>query len=293
MKIYRIYFLFLVLILSGCSNGGDSSNSQTSSFEIFVNGVKNEDFTTISRASKNSHTIHIGSDSFNTPFVISFDENGHFGKMVYTNYEFNGTTKKFTSFRDFSSNYFNFQLTSFDETNKRVKGNFAGYVFTDSSNLNSESKFITGSFDLPYESYVPPVANIINEATINNEYWRSTNQYQIRDLIYQYHNVTLNTVRDDQYKIMISSNDQLGGGTSVGIYNFSSADLTNKVEIAKFNTATSSYLYYNCTGTLEVTHKFNNIIQGTYSFTGVNPNNSSDQIQVQNGNFKLNYDPNS
>jgi hypothetical protein len=75
-----------------------------------------------------------------------------------------------------------------------------------------------------------------------------------------------------------------------GIYNFTNSSTTNKAQIAKYNTSTSSYTLYDCTGTFTIANKWSNCIKGTYSFVGVNPANPSDIITVENGNFKLDYD---
>lgn len=288
MKIINFFFLVVVIMLTGCSENNSENIVETpaTEFAFSVNGTPIEQ--TFTHASKKSHIMHIGTDRDDTPFSISFDEDGHFGKIIFRYYEFDGSFKTFSTFRDFSSNYFNFQLISFDEVNKRVKGNFSGNIYYDPSDLNSEAKYISGSFNLPYEDYIPPVANIINQATINNVDWRSTNQYQTRYVGEDYHNIALHEVNDDAYKIMIFFNDS---ETLPGVYNFSSSDLINKVEFAQYNISTSSYTVYNCTGTLSITKKWGSLIQGTYHFTGFNPSDPSDVITVENGNFKLGYNP--
>lgn len=279
-------------MLFGCSTNSNNENSvetPIATFQFIVNGELFEGgFTT---AYKKSHTIHLGTDRSDTTFLISFDENGHFGKILYTYQEpISGTNKKFSSYRDYSSNHFNFQLLTFDAESKRVKVNFYGYIYIDPTNLDSESKFISGNFDLPYKEYVPPVANIINEANINGVYWRATNNYQSRDIT-NFHNIILNSMNDETYKLMISFRDELGNRTLPGVYNFSNTDVVKKVQIAKYNPATMSYTYYNCSGTLIFNNIWNYCTQGTYNFIGVNPSDSSDIITVENGNFKLEYNP--
>jgi hypothetical protein len=292
MKICNYLFFLISIIFSGCSTNSDEvvNTNQVSLFEFSVNGTLTQlNFT---KAQKKSHTIHLGTDRNDTSYLISFDENGHFGKVIYKYYEpIGGASKIFTSYRNFSSSFFNFQLLSFDPINKRVKATFSGYLYRDPLNLNSESKYVNGSFDLPYEEYVPPVANIINEATINGNYWRATNKYQTRDVNGDFHNIVLHSLNDEAFKVMIYFYDRLGSRTPPGTYNFSNSDLIKKVRIAKFNVSNSSYTFYDCSGTLTVTNSWSNLIQGTYTFTGVNPTNSSDIITVENGKFKLDYDP--
>ncbi|RZK08282.1 MAG: hypothetical protein EOO46_14215 [Flavobacterium sp.] len=293
MKISNYILCLFTIVISSCSNNNNDSDQDTTqpaSFEFRINGTAVD--RTFTKAQKKAHTIHLGTDKNDTSFLISFDENGHFGKIVCTYTEpVGGQIKKFTSSTNASSNYFNFQLLSFDQENKRVKASFNGNVYRDPQNLNSETKFIDGSFDLPYEDYVPPVANIINEATINGSYWRATNQYQTRDVNGDFHNIVLHSLSDDSFKIMIYFYDQLANTTPPGTYSFSNSDLIKKVRIAKYNVSTATYTFYNCTGTLTITNAWDSCIQGTYSFTGVNPNDSSDIVTVENGYFKLGYDP--
>jgi hypothetical protein len=288
---YYLLFIFSFILLGCSKNSTEVTIVETpvANFQFFVNG--NLLTGTFTSAFKKSHTIHLGTDRSDTSFLISFDENGHFGKIIYKYQEpISGTLKTFTSFRDNSSNNFNFQLISYDAVNKRVKVNFSGYIYIDPTNLNSESKFINGNFDLPVKEYVPPVANIINEAKINGVYWRATNKFQTRGAT-NYHNITLQCLNDEIYKIMISFRDELGNTTLPGVYNFINTDVIKKVQIAKYNPATASYVYYNCTGTVSFINIWNYCIQGTYNLTAVNPNNSSDIITVENGNFKLEYNP--
>jgi len=291
----RYYLLFIFsFILFGCSKNSTEDTivetpAPVANFQFFVNG--NLLTGTFTSAYKKSQTIHLGTDRNDTSFLISFDENGHFGKIIYTYQEpISGTFKKFTTFRDNSSSNFNFQLISYDAVNKRVKANFSGYIYFDPTNLNSESKFINGSFDLPVKEYVPPVANIINEAKINGVYWRATNKFQTRE-VGNYHNITLQCLNDEVYKIMISFRDERGNTTLPGVYNFTNTDVVKKVQIAKYNPVTRSYINYNCSGRVTFINIWNYCIQGTYNFTGVNPSNPSDVITIENGNFKLDYNP--
>jgi hypothetical protein len=285
MKITNFILFLLLILVAGCSK---STNELTPEFEFSVNGTPVEKTFTV--ASRAGHHIHLGSDADDTQFLVSFDESGNFGKMVYVyNEPITGAIKRFTSFNDFSSNYFDFQLQSYDQQNKWVRVAFSGYVYYNPFDLTSESKFVEGNFYLPFKDYLPALTNVGNEAIVNGNYWRSTNRYQKR-LSENFNNITLHTMSDDTYKIMITFNDNSSSGTMPGIYNFTGSSVINKVQIAKFDATTETYTFYNCTGTLNVAVKEYRYVQGTYSFTGVNPSNPDDMITVQNGSFKLNYD---
>lgn len=296
MKNLKYSCLLILSVFFSCSDSSEENNEiiepVANIYEFSVNGVPAEG--SFDKAQKTGHHIHLGTLSNYTDFLISFDENGNFGKIIYKYHEpITGTIKKFTSYRDFSSNYFNFQLHSFDEVNKRVKASFTGYIYYDPTNLNSESKFVSGNIDLPYEEYVPPITNLGNEATINSVPWRSTNIYQTRGGLGGYNNLTMHTMSDDPYKIMVLYDVTPGGGTLPGTtYNFTNSDITNRAQIAKYDVATSSYILYNCTGTITITNRWYFCVEGIYNLTGVNPLDSSDVLVVQNGKFKLNYNPN-
>jgi hypothetical protein len=295
MKISKHYFLLLLVVFSACSDSNNNENEEvpvdlTAEIELNLNGEP-LDVSSFKSAYRDVHSICVGAENNNSPLFISFDENGNFGKISYVyNEPLTNVQKRFTSYANFSSNYFNFNLISYDLAHKRVKVSFEGYIFYDPLNLNSESKYISGSFNFPMENYVPTIANTINEATINGSYWRSTCVYQKRNAgSGSYNNIALHTTSDDEYKIMIFFNDAVAGGSLPGIYNFSNSSPTNKVQIAKFNPITSTYTFYECTGIFSLDAKWPFCIQGTYNLTGVNPEDSSDTITIQNGKFKLAY----
>ena len=131
------YIFLFCLIVFGCTTSCSSNDNvvvppidvtPNAIFQFIVNGKLFEGGFTA--AYKKSHTIHLGTDRSDTTFLISFDENGHFGKIIYTYQEpISGTKKKFITYRDFSSNNFNFQLISYDALNKRVNANFYGYIY--------------------------------------------------------------------------------------------------------------------------------------------------------------------
>lgn len=297
MKIYNYFFLFVAVLVTGCSSSDDDGVQKqdlTAEMTLSVNGQA-IDMSHVKYAYRDFHTISLGNDDINSgsDFFISFDENGNFGKISYVYYEpLAGVRKKFSSAADFSSNYFNFNLAGYDTVGKRVKVTFDGYIFYDPLNLNSESKFISGSFSLPIEDYVPTVVNRINEATINGNYWRATNSYQKRNgQGPNFYNISLYTMSDDPYRITITFNNSYDEPTIPGTtYNFTPSSLKNKVHVAKYDVATSSYILYDCTGTFTMQAMWGNYcVEGTYNFTGVNPANPSDVINVQNGKFKMIY----
>lgn len=305
MKYIKYALVLVVIFLSGCSsdngngnNNGDDNNDVPvvviRKFSLFLNGVQsNLNESRFSTAYRKEHSILIGGEYINDisfKLQISFDENGHFGKMIYKEQNISSDTPKyFYSNRNYSSQHFTFIMQQYDDVNRRVKGSYSGYLFIDPENLSSESKFVSGDFDLPFADIVPPVSGLINEATINSQYWRSTNRFQTNgDNTGQYEELNLHCLRDDEYKMTFTFHKT---NTLIGSYSFTPTTLINKIKLSKYDLTTSTYINYNCTGTVQVLLRPPLCFDGIYSFTAVNPTNPSDVIQVQNGKFRINYWP--
>jgi hypothetical protein len=303
MKYIKYITIVVMVALSGCSSDKSNSNSDVNNdvpaevihkFSLFVNGVQsNLDGTRFSTAYRKEHTIHIGGEYPEDVIFrlqISFDENGHFGKMIYKVQDNSSLPAKyFYTNRNYSSQHFNFIIQQYDQVNRRIKGSFSGYLFIDPENLSSESKFVSGDFDLPIVDMVPPVSGLINEATINSQYWRSTNQFQTQgDNTGQYEELNLHCLRDDEYKMTFTFHKT---NSVLGTYSFTPATLINKIKLSKYDLTTSTYINYECTGTVQVLLRPPLCFDGIYNFTAVNPTNPSDVIQVQNGKFRIDYWP--
>lgn len=279
----------LLLAVVGCSTSSSTQETPippveetptpaASVFHLFVNGTLKEG-SGIKLATKTENLILIKTYYGN----ISFDKNGHFG---YYNLDLKTNTvtqtSLFYSYFNYSSNFFNFNFIQLDEVNKRVKGTFSGYVYANTSNLNSEQKFINGDFDVRYEDVVPTVVGVKNQAKINGNPWSRTNKHIVRNSNTNYY-ITQHDVSDNEYEIKVNYD---WASIALGNYSYSATAVTNCVQLAKYDVATSALVNYNCVGTLVITQKEGNIISGTYSFTATNPSNPSDVIQVTEGSFK-------
>lgn len=288
-KINR-FFIFLVFIaITSCStNEDDTANTSPdpnveetpSNLKIDVNGVEyyNSDLQVLKTESK----ISFSGCEFDT-----------YGQLAYLSISVptgnsSGTMRTFSSFKYFNSNYFTFNLESVDEINKRVKGNFAGYLYANPTDLNSEKKFVSGSFNLKYRDLVPGVFGLKNRAKINGNEWvkvyresSNTEQTFTQRIIHQDYS-------SDEYKITIDYQvPYYISSFPATTYNFNPTDVSNNVRIAKYDVTTGSLINYNTTGTFSITKFENYIIRGNYSFTAVNPNNPSDIIQVTDGEVKM------
>jgi hypothetical protein len=213
--------------------------------------------------------------------LISFNKNGEFGSFSWNflNNQTN-TYKVFYSYNPFSSHFFRLNIEEIDEVNKKIKINFNGEMYGDPNSLQSEGKYVNGRIVADYIDVIPAVFGLKNTAKINGQNWTRTNSVQENGV-----SATIqNEYNDKEYRIRIFYRI---GITSVGTYNFTSTDQINKVEISKYDLITNSYINYNCTGQLKILNIFQTQIKGEYSFTGVNPNNSSDVVTVTNGEFKI------
>ena len=79
--------------------------------------------------------------------------------------------------------------------------------------------------------------------------------------------------------------------TLLGTYSFTPTTLINKIKLSKYDLTTSTYINYNCAGTVQVLLLPPLCFDGIYNFTAVNPNDPNDVIQVENGKFRIDYQP--
>lgn len=300
MKNKIIFLLSIVLLLVGCSSEDPVSSEETVNqdeqyFRLNIGGIE----LPLSRgANFNRGAIDIieddvfilyaeyGFDSSSQQLhqlKIYFDKNGNlidanqhsigidfFGSFDYVNYE------------NFPSNYFDINIISLDEVNKKIKLNFSGRLYLNKTDMSSESIEIS--------------------AELNQDYQVSTSSYQIRiNDIEQYCSAKFNNIpwiaRRENYYSQFTAPDaykletHFAQNTTPGSYNFTSASTDNYIRFSKFNTLTLTYDYYNVAGT--ISHSYREFhggtsysFIGTFNFTAVNPNNPNDVIQVTDGIFR-------
>lgn len=219
-------------------------------------------------------------------WYFTFDDQGRFGKMQFKFVPLGYTNQVVRqSYPDFSSNYFDFNLVSIDEVNKRVKFNFNGTIYQFLDNLDFERNEVSGEFDVYYIDNITLIPGLTNEAVINGDNWRRVSFTRTTSG----NNILVDSKSDDAYKILINFENSIVPGT----YTFTPSSTTNRVYLAKFNTDTRTYTTYQTTGTMNITAKTTLLgansftLTGNYSITATNPNDSNDVIQVTNGIFKV------
>ncbi len=284
IRLKLILITVLVLTTLSCTTNEEPIQEEgpqieaPSIFKLNVNGLERYSGNAEVFKTEDNFLIRIGYSQF------SFDKAGRFG---YFNLDLQLTTNQtsvFHSFIPFSSNYFIFNIESIDEVKKRVRGSYSGNLYANPYNLNSEQKYVNGSFDLKYEDLVPGVAELKNTAKINGSDWVQTYRYQNRENEAYHYYITEHSFGNNEFKVMINYDIFY---ITTGTYNFTPSNITNSVKVSKFDVSTGTMINYNTTGTLTINQREGNIISGNYNLTAVNPNNSSDVVQVNQGVFKL------
>jgi hypothetical protein len=213
---------------------------------------------------------------------VIFDVNGKIISADYTPSGISGVGITYRNYPNFPGNYFNLQVLSNDTAKHRLKVAFSGNLYLSRNNLASETFEIDNcEFDLEYPEQSGVVSTMYTSgfldncsAKFNGVDWYATDE--------TYGDFTTN----DPYKIEI----KLSSNTSPGSFDFTPSSTTNCIRLAKFNTLTLTYDYYDTTGSVAYTYKeFHGATYytyvGTYSFTAVNPANPADVIQVTDGKY--------
>lgn len=283
MKINFLFAsLFLMIGLVSCSSDSSSSSSSSSNAnntgQYSVNGTAATISTTTAQISENFIAITAttsGSDQLQLQF-------NKFGDLTAV-YLDQADGSSYTNYNYYTSNFFNFNLESYDESTRRVKVNFSGKLYFNNRDLTSEYKVVSGSFDAICIQRTPLVAGLDVQCKINgNQWYKTSGDYSESDI------ALTNWYSDDAFKVSTTIN----GSTPVGTYTFSPTS-TQKFVLSKFDVDDLYYKQYNATGSFTVTgnqiyNEFlgQRIITGTFSFTAVNPENAADQVTVTNGTFK-------
>ena len=292
-KLQLFVVLFIASIAVSCSSddGGDSTGGGNggnfqASFEYVFDG--NPLNIALSQGQKSGNSMVVAAaDSEGNAIQFRFDKFGNLGTVSATPSDFE--MPDYDSHQNYSGHYFTFNLIEVDETNKTVKASFSGKLYEDDENLDSEFKEVSGSFWVKYIEVTPSVEGLEVSAQINGNDWYSTNSYTTNGTegwdTFIHHELS-----DDEYKIMLGFDDTNMGP---GVHSFTPATETIYATVAKYNLETKTYETFNATGTLEITANESfgifTIVSGTYSFTAVNPSDSSETITVTNGKFKSNY----
>lgn len=295
MKVlYRIASVFLILVSNSCSNSSDNKVAEVDVFEFAYNDV-NLSLTNpsqlfdggVSRTydrDRGLFTLHLHTTA-DVLIDIYFDKKGQLVDVTMF-YWASGVAITYSPYKNFASNYFNFQITDFDDVNNRIKGNFSGKLFRNNLDLNSEyievncNFNLACDFDLIYNCSCDGLLEGLGmNANINNQDFKST-----RDYNGEFFNV-------GPYKIEVNAQGALNLNE---VYNFLPSSLNHYVRLYKFNTTTLQYDVFDSTGSVVFTSYLGNccnsvVIKANFNFTAINPNNSSEVLNITNGKCKYVY----
>ncbi|RZK08281.1 MAG: hypothetical protein EOO46_14210 [Flavobacterium sp.] len=295
---YRLLSLILSILAVGCSSNDDNTSPSTpnSNFKLVVDGIaydvppKNngQDLGGIIHKEGDKIFVYItqgdlnNTDSkFDLNLVISSGGKFLSGNMRFFSSNFFNPT--YDNFIHFPSNYFQVTSFSLDEVNRKVLIKCVGKLYENKQSLTSDSRDIEIDLNTDYiddgNASDPLTYNGIEQycrANFNSVPWFA-----------RFEHTASSFTNEDAYKI----ETHFANTQATGSYNFTPSSTDNYVRLSKFNPLTASYDYYEATGQVAYTYReFHGANRysfiGTFSFVAVNPNNSSDVIQVTNGEFR-------
>jgi len=280
-QIFNLYFLVVLTSLAvSCSSSSDSDGDgpAANSGSLTVDGTS---LTITSKfAQRGDNTLAISAlASDDSSLELTFDSFGNLRTAIYDDNMFN----RYQSYRNFNSNYFTFSLLSVNASNKTVSVSYSGKVYLNEDDLTSSFKTISGSFNLTYVEQTPIISGLGLSCKIAGTDWYETSFWDNG-----FDNVDRKFISSDANMIAMKFASE---DITPGVYNFTPVS-QNAFQLAKFNTTTLEYDFYDCTGTFTVTsntaYPLYSIVEGTFSFTATNSSNPAQQIAVTNGVFKTN-----
>lgn len=287
------FFIFCFFLFISCTENTDNSNpvgANDTYFRMNIDGTEVQFDTQDANAYNTAH-IEIKGDKFivrvNSGFqagstnwnnyVIVFDKQGNF-------LSFNRNGNGYSNYKNYPSHYFNLNIISLDEINKKIKVSFSGKLYIDNLDLNSESNEVSGELMMNYDGNETLYSGLLMgpnipqycTAQLNGNLW--TAKFEDRYSIF---------TAEDPYKIVIHFDVNELPGT----FDVTPASTNNYITFSKFNTETLLFDNYSVTGLLAHSYReYHGMNQysfiGTFSFTAVNLNNPTDIIQVTEGSFR-------
>lgn len=296
MKIFfKIASVLIVMISTSCSNSSDNTTiEKVDVFEFAYNDV-NLSLTNptqfydggVSRTydqNRGVFTLHLHTTA-DVLIDIDFDKKGQLVDITLF-YWANNVGITYSPYRNFTSNYFNFQITDFDDINNRVKGNFSGKLYRNNLDLNSEFIEVNCNFNLSCDfdlNYICSCDGLTEglgmTANINNQNFTSTRAYN---------GIFFN---GGPYKIQVNA---LGANLNES-YDFTPSSSNHYVRLYKFNTTTLQYDTFDSTGSVVFTSYLSNccnsvVIKANFNMTAINPNDSSEvPLHITNAKCKYVY----
>ncbi|HMI08176.1 MAG TPA: hypothetical protein VK528_11555 [Flavobacterium sp.] len=288
-------FVFgLLVFCAGCS-GNDDDNVPAQADELYFHF--NENGTELSLYPQTT-LDHSGVQRFGDIFyiktgfgygydseqqhqlTITFDHNGALISAVQESQSEEYGSYDYYSYKNFPSHYFNINIISIDEVNKRIKLTFSGTLFTDELDMNSESVDISGDLNMDYMEYEE-----ITGIPYSQHYCNA--KFNGADWVAHFEEPNGTFTASDAYRVQV----HFGIDAAPNSYNFNSDSTENYVKFSKFNTVTLLWDYYTVNGVVAPSYReyHGNATYsfiGTFDFVATNPNDASDVIHVTDGTFR-------
>ncbi len=273
--------LFFTISIISCSTDEDSDGiSNKDSFEY---KHENEDVKIVNwRAVKSENTIEvIGNSEKGESFSVRFNVYGNLSAatVITDEKDSDGFTKAYWAYEYFKSNYFNFELLGLDETNKRVSVKFSGDLYEDQYDIDSETNYVEGSFNVGYTEVTPQILGLEVSAVIDGDKWYSTSSTSSGGLSgsprsYEHYS-------DNAYNL---SYVIINNSFETGTFQFDSNTSYNKITFSRYDPNTDGFIGYETSGVFTISEHIQgfgiNQIKGTFSLTAVNGNET---IQITDG----------
>lgn len=218
-------------------------------------------------------------------FALTFDKNGNFihAGQSYNEEHVTGFDS-YSNYVNYPEHYFVLEGMLIDEVNMKVKFTFSGDLFHDDQNMDSESKHISGEVEVSYELGIGQ-ANVFFTNWGVEQYCRAIKDGEPWNAYFEPQPSAFTNSGPDKVEIHFSAD------ATPGSYGFTAASTDNYVRYSKFNTATLMYDHYETSGVVAHSYKefmggvkYNFI--GSFSFTAVNPNDPTDVVEMNSGEFR-------
>jgi|GEM_PF-1351110 len=288
-----LFVLFVSVAVASCSsddgepvNNGNNPINEDDYFNYTIDGEEQDMVSWIAQRSEGSFAVS-GTSASGRVVELQFNQWGNVGDVMTLSDDFEIPWRN--NYHYFRSNYFDFELVSIDEVNKKVKVNFSGKVYDEEYDINSDFSTIEGSFVVTYTNVTPVVAGLGVSATVDGEEWHDSDGDQSGGF-FSGEDLTINASNDSKYTIGIVTNHDT---TETGEYTFGPGDSSNKMKLFVYNTETHyEEEWTTVSGTMEITEKTVGmqltILAGTFSFTAENPE-TGETVTISNGAFKKAY----
>ncbi|GGD21474.1 hypothetical protein [Hyunsoonleella pacifica] len=274
--------LFLFLFIVSCSS--DSDSNEIDNKDSFLYKFENQDVNISNwTALRSENTMEVlGTTDNGDSFGVQFNVYGNLGSATALANESGsgGFPNSYWAFEYFKSNYFNFELIGIDEANKRVAAKFSGNLYEDEYDIDSETRYAEGSFNVEYREIMPQISGLEVSAVVDGNNWYATSSSSSGGFAGSPR--SYNHYSDNAYSI--SYVIIYGDVDSIGSFQFDENSTYNKISFSRYDPSTGEFIEYKTSGIFKIDEHLTgfgiNQIKGSFSLTAVNGNET---IEITDG----------